>query len=253
MSKQTERPVLPVLVVEDDPIRRERLCTDLESSGYPVFGDSSESDFLRRVSEWKIAGIVAGTIRVDLGAWLHENRPDLEERTVLVKEVFRTKRLLSSVRKSIGRPVNTARILVVDDDEPIREIMSVLLALSGYRARTVPGGGQALKLLDSGERFDLVTSDLMNAPMDGISLLDELKRRYPDIPVLIVTAVHDISVALAAIRSGAYDYLLKPFEREQLSITIRRALEHRDLKLENRKLRARLEKLKQRRQPTRKL
>lgn len=71
----------------------------------------------------------------------------------------------------------------------------------------------------------------------GSAFLEELKRRYPDISVLIVTAVHDISVALAAIRSGAYDYLLKPFEREQLSITIRRALEHRDLKLENRKLR----------------
>lgn len=77
-----------MLVVEDDPIRRERLCTVLESGGYPVFGDSSESDFLCRVSTWRIAGIVAGMIGVDLGTWLHENRPDLEERTVLIKQVF---------------------------------------------------------------------------------------------------------------------------------------------------------------------
>jgi putative nucleotidyltransferase with HDIG domain len=86
-------------------------------------------------------------------------------------------------------------------------------------------------------------SDLMMADLDGIGLLERTKERFPDMPVVMVTAVHDISVALAAIRNGAYDYLLKPFEREQLLATVRRAMENRRLKLENRAYQTNLETL----------
>jgi len=96
-------------------------------------------------------------------------------------------------------------------------------------------------LLESGEEFELMLSDLMMAELDGIGLLERTKERFPDMPVVMVTAVHDLSVALAAIRNGAYDYLLKPFEREQLLNTVRRALENRRLKLENREYQTRLE------------
>src|SRR5437879_12210389 len=75
--------------------------------------------------------------------------------------------------------------------------------------------------------------DLMMANLDGIGLLEKTKERFPDMPVVMVTAVHDISVALQAIRDGAYDYLLKPFEREQLLATVRRALENRRVRMEN--------------------
>jgi putative nucleotidyltransferase with HDIG domain len=86
-------------------------------------------------------------------------------------------------------------------------------------------------------------SDLMMAEMDGIALLEKTKERFPDMPVVMVTAVHDVSVALASIRNGAYDYLLKPFEREQLLSVVRRALENRRLKLENRAYQSNLETL----------
>jgi putative nucleotidyltransferase with HDIG domain len=86
-------------------------------------------------------------------------------------------------------------------------------------------------------------SDLMMADLDGIGLLERTKEKYPDMPVVMVTAVHDISVALAAIRNGAYDYLLKPFEREQLLNTVSRALENRRLKVENRTYQTNLESL----------
>jgi putative nucleotidyltransferase with HDIG domain len=86
-------------------------------------------------------------------------------------------------------------------------------------------------------------SDLMMADLDGIGLLERTKEKYPDMPVVMVTAVHDISVALAAIRNGAYDYLLKPFERDQLLATVSRALENRRLKLENRTYQSNLESL----------
>src|SRR5579885_1093003 len=102
---------------------------------------------------------------------------------------------------------------------------------------------EALALLDSGEEFELMLSDLMMANLDGIGLLERTKEKYPDMPVVMLTAVHDISIALKAIRDGAYDYLLKPFEREQLLATVRRALENRRLKLENRAYQIKLESL----------
>jgi len=135
------------------------------------------------------------------------------------------------------------RILVVDDEEPIREIVSSMLANAGYQCKQAGSGVEALAILGSGEEFELMLSDLMMAELDGIGLLERTKERYPDMPVVMVTAVHDISVALAAIRNGAYDYLLKPFEREQLLAMVRRALENRRLKLENRAYQTNLEAL----------
>src|SRR2546429_2917024 len=137
----------------------------------------------------------------------------------------------------------TERILVVDDEEPIREIVSSMLSYANYQCRQAASGLEALALLDSGEEFELMLSDLMMAELDGIGLLERTKERFPDMPVVMVTAVHDISVALAAIRNGAYDYLLKPFEREQLRATVRRAMENRRLKLENRAYQTNLETL----------
>lgn len=135
------------------------------------------------------------------------------------------------------------RILVVDDEEAIREIVSSMLTAAQFHPRQASSGREALSLLESGEEFDLVLSDLMMAEMDGIALLERAKEKFPDLPVVMVTAVHDISIALQAIRNGAYDYLLKPFEREQLLATVRRALENRRLKRENDNYRTNLEAL----------
>jgi putative nucleotidyltransferase with HDIG domain len=135
------------------------------------------------------------------------------------------------------------RILVVDDEEAIREIVTSMLSSAGYQCQQACSGKEALAVIESDPQFELVLSDLMMAELDGIGLLERAKEKYPDIPVVMVTAVHDISVALAAIRNGAYDYLLKPFEREQLLATVRRALENRRLKIENRSYQTNLESL----------
>ena len=135
------------------------------------------------------------------------------------------------------------RILVVDDEETIREIVTSMLGGARFHTRQAASGAEALAILESGEEFDLVLSDLMMAGMDGIAFLERAKERYPDMPIVMVTAVHDIQVALQALRNGAYDYLLKPFEREQLLATVRRALENRRLKRENDAYRTNLEAL----------
>jgi len=135
------------------------------------------------------------------------------------------------------------RILVVDDEATIREIVSSMLGGANFQSRQAASGAEALSILESGGEFDLVLSDLMMAEMDGIALLEKSKERFPDVPVVMVTAVHDLSVALQALRNGAYDYLLKPFERDQLLATVRRALEHRRLKRENDAYKTNLEAL----------
>src|SRR6202049_2080651 len=135
------------------------------------------------------------------------------------------------------------RILVVDDEEPIREIVASMLGTAGYACKQAASGMEALAVLTSGEEFELMLSDLMMANLDGIGLLERTKERFPEMPVVMVPAVHDISVALAAIRNGAYDYLLKPFERKQLLATVRRALENRHLKMQNRDYQTGLERM----------
>ena len=134
------------------------------------------------------------------------------------------------------------RILVVDDEEAIREVVSTLLEAQGYQCTVVGNGRAALEYLEKNS-LDLVLSDMVMPEMDGLKLLEWLRARNQDIPVIMVTAMHDLSTALEAIRRGAYDYILKPFEKDQLFLSVRRALEHRRLVLENRHYQRNLEKL----------
>jgi len=135
------------------------------------------------------------------------------------------------------------RILVVDDEDLIREIICSVLNQAGFACDPVASGSAALTTLQSDGNYSVVVSDVVMDGMDGLTLLAKIKRDYPDIPVVMVTAVHDISVALAAMRNGAYDYLLKPFEREQLLASVRRAVENRRLKAENLAYQTKLESL----------
>ena len=135
------------------------------------------------------------------------------------------------------------RILVVDDETSVREVMCSILDQAGYECRPVGSARDALAVLRSSENISIVLSDLVMEGADGLTLLTQMKEAFPDIPIVMVTAVHDISVALAAIRNGAYDYLLKPFDKEQLLAMVRRALETRRLRLENLAYQTKLESL----------
>ncbi len=134
------------------------------------------------------------------------------------------------------------RILVVDDEESIREVVATMLETQGYRCTAVSNGRAALQHLEK-DSLDLVLSDMVMPEMDGLKLLEWLRGHNDDIPIIMVTAMHDLATALEAIRRGAYDYILKPFEKDQLFLSVRRALEHRRLVLENRNYQRNLEKL----------
>ena len=131
-------------------------------------------------------------------------------------------------------------VLVVDDEEAIREVVSTMLESKGYHCTAVQNGRAAQ---DQIKRVtpDLVLSDMIMPEMDGIKLLEWMRQYDPDVPVIMVTAIHDISTALEAIRRGAYDYILKPFEKDQLFLGVGRALQHRRLVIENRSYQRSLE------------
>jgi putative nucleotidyltransferase with HDIG domain len=137
--------------------------------------------------------------------------------------------------------VSKKKILVVDDEEAIREVVSTLLQAQGYDCATAINGRQAQTYLEQNTP-DLVLSDIVMPEMDGIHLLEWLRQHDRTVPVIIVTAMHDIASALEAIRGGAYDYILKPFEKDQLFMSVRRALQHRQLSLENLNYQRTLEK-----------
>jgi len=136
--------------------------------------------------------------------------------------------------------VTRAKILVVDDEEAIREVVSTLLEAQGHECASVSNGHLAQEFLRR-QTVDLVLSDMVMPEMDGLRLVEWLRQTDPDIPIIMVTAMHDISTALEAIRRGAYDYILKPFEKDQLYLGVRRALEHRQLVLEKRDYQRNLE------------
>jgi len=141
-----------------------------------------------------------------------------------------------------GWRVSKGKILVVDDEEAIREVVSTMLEAQGFECATAENGRLAQAYLER-HTPDLVLSDMVMPEMDGIRLLEWVHGHNPDIPVIIVTAMHDLATALEAIRRGAYDYILKPFERDQLFLSVRRALDHRRLVLENQKYQSDLERV----------
>lgn len=106
-------------------------------------------------------------------------------------------------------------ILVVEDDAALREAVCDTLELAGQTVVAAGGGDEALSLLD-GQAVSLVVSDVRMVPMDGIALLKEIRRRFPALPVVLMTAFADVDRAVEAMRSGACDFLLKPFEPRAL-------------------------------------
>jgi two-component system response regulator FlrC len=110
------------------------------------------------------------------------------------------------------QPLN---ILVVEDDDALRDALLVTLEAAGHHALGADGGPAALELL-ARHSFGMVVSDLRMAPMDGLALLAEIRAKKPGLPVLLMTAFGDVDKAVAAMRGGACDFMLKPFEPRQL-------------------------------------
>src|SRR5271170_5930961 len=129
-----------------------------------------------------------------------------------------------------------ARILVADDQEMMRDSLAATLARDGHEVIAAGDGPSAVGRLSAGGaagKFDLLISDLKMPRMTGIELLAEAKRLRPDMPVVLMTAFASVNTAVEAMKLGAYDYIQKPFDGDQIKLVVDRALEHSRLRLEN--------------------
>jgi two-component system NtrC family response regulator len=131
-------------------------------------------------------------------------------------------------------------ILVVDDEVRLADVLAAALEDLGYRATAVHSARAALAELEQA-RFDLVLTDLRLPVMDGRALLREVRRRWPEVPVIIITAFAAVRDAVDLVKEGAFDYIAKPFEIDDVSATIRRALRLADVVRDNERLRSELE------------
>jgi DNA-binding NtrC family response regulator len=127
-------------------------------------------------------------------------------------------------------------ILVVDDEEIMREILETLLTREGYTVRLAASGAEGLELARA-VPFDAAIVDIMMPGMDGIATLDEMKRIDADLAVLIITAYASVGSAISAMKAGAFDYIAKPFKNDEVLVVVRNAMEQRRLVRENRNLR----------------
>ena len=124
------------------------------------------------------------------------------------------------------------KILVVDDEPSLRDVLSIMLKRTGYEVTSVADGEEAVELLQK-ELFDLVITDLRMPKVGGMEVLKAVKSASPETVVLVITAFASADSAIEAMKQGAYDYLTKPFQVDEVQLIIRNALEKRRLTTEN--------------------
>ncbi len=130
------------------------------------------------------------------------------------------------------RGSNVEKILVVDDEKSMREFLSIVLKKEGYSVTTAEDGEAAGRLIRK-EMFDLVLTDVKMPKVSGLQVLKTVKETSPDTIVLMITAFASTETAIEAMKEGAYDYLTKPFQIEEVKLIIRNALEKKRLRAEN--------------------
>lgn len=120
-------------------------------------------------------------------------------------------------------------VLVVDDEESVATTIEAILRMDGHDVTSVTSGAEAIRLLNQ-HQYDIVLTDLRLADMDGVGVLREVQRTSPETASIMLTGYASLESAVAALRSGAYDYLMKPSDVEELRATVNRAIERRALR-----------------------
>jgi two-component system response regulator PilR (NtrC family) len=133
-----------------------------------------------------------------------------------------------------------ARVLVVDDEKSMRDLLAITLEKQHFEVTVADGGQTAIATLRR-EPFDVVITDLRMPTADGLQVLRAAKETSPESVVIVITAVGSTETAVEAMKLGAYDYITKPFKLDEINHIIRRALERKRLRDENLYLRKQLE------------
>src|SRR5258708_16113347 len=128
-----------------------------------------------------------------------------------------------------------SRVLVIDDDESLRFTLEAVLTDAGLVVETCDGGASGLAAFEA-RGADVVLTDLAMPEMDGMGVLERMRAADPSVPVLMLTAHGSERVAVMAMKAGAFDYIPKPFDPDELALAVRRAIEWRELRLQNARL-----------------
>lgn len=123
----------------------------------------------------------------------------------------------------------SARVLIADDELNLRRVLSASLRREGYDVVTAATGAEAWRMLEGtdtpeGERFDLLITDVRMPELDGLALLERVHKRFPDLPVVLLTAHGTVDMAVQALKQGAFDFISKPYERDELFVVVQKAL-----------------------------
>ncbi|MBI4002131.1 MAG: sigma-54-dependent Fis family transcriptional regulator, partial [Nitrospira defluvii] len=129
-------------------------------------------------------------------------------------------------------------LLIVEDEERMRRLFELVLKPAGYELLLARSGAEAISLIQDHGTFDMIITDLQLGSLSGMDVLEAARQQLPDVPVLIVTGYGTVKSAVEAMQKGAYDYISKPVDNEELKIVIARALQVRQLAQDNRTLRA---------------
>jgi len=132
-----------------------------------------------------------------------------------------------------------AKILIIDDDTSLRRVLEYNLQEEGYEVQAAVSGEEGLYLFGQSQP-DLVITDMKMSGMDGLMVLKSIKERSPEALVIIITAFGTVDVAVEAMKTGAYDYITKPFNRDELKLTVKKAIQFSGLAEENRRLKSEL-------------
>lgn len=132
-------------------------------------------------------------------------------------------------------------ILVIDDEDVIRDLLRETFQRKGYTVETAPDGKTALKLIESND-YDLIVSDIRLPDISGMTILEESMKRNPDLGIIMITAYGSIKNAVKAMKQGAFDYITKPFNLDEMELVVEKYFEYQNLVTENEYLRSELDR-----------
>ncbi|MEW5978464.1 MAG: HD domain-containing phosphohydrolase [Acidobacteriota bacterium] len=139
---------------------------------------------------------------------------------------------VSAAPQNVSGLIQRERVLIVDDEAPVRRFLSELLTREGFTCDAVQSVDEAVQLLERND-YQMVLSDIAMPGKNGLQLLEHVTHRYPGTGVMMISGHGDIGCAVRALSTGAYDYVVKPFSANELRTRLCKALERRDLVLEN--------------------
>ncbi|MEE8111572.1 MAG: response regulator, partial [Acidobacteriota bacterium] len=132
------------------------------------------------------------------------------------------------------------KLLIVDDEQGMRDLLSIMLRKQGYEVDVAESGEEAISRVTR-EEYDLLVTDISMPGLDGLTVLRRVREIAPELPTILITAYASTESAIEALKLGAYDYIVKPFDVEEFKIVISHTLERKRLEKENRFLREELQ------------